>query len=146
LEAFSGWLAGNWHGDVAADVSILQMSLDDLTVTDLREVHRTLKYVKAAAGATLRINHIDPANMIIVAFGDAAWANAPGCKSQAALLVFVSDRSCFVGKAPCSIMEWKSHRLRRVCRSTLAAEAAALDASVDHGNFLGAMLSEMVCA
>ena len=47
---------------------------------------------------------------------------------------------------PASILEWKSHRLQRAVRSTLAAEAAALDAANDHAGFLGCLMSELFWA
>lgn len=43
-----------------------------------------------------------------------------------------------------SILEWKSHRLRRVCRSTLSAETAAADTARDHSEFLATALREML--
>ena len=43
-----------------------------------------------------------------------------------------------------SILEAKSFRSKRMLRSTLAAEAAAKDAGVDHGTFINAFLSELL--
>jgi hypothetical protein len=46
--------------------------------------------------------------------------------------------------SPGLLLDWKSSRSSRVCRSTLAAEASAADASVDRASFLNYQLSELL--
>ena len=64
-------------------------------------------------------------------------------KSQAGLLVMCTSTDVLEKTCPASILEWKSHRLQRAVRNTLAAEAAALDAANDHAGFLGCLMSEL---
>ena len=138
------WLSGMSRPDVSADTSLSQRSVSELTVADLKVVNSTLKYVKATAEAYITINKFDWDSFCLVPYGDASWANAPGNKSQGALLVVGTDKKAMETTMPASILEWKSHRLKRVLRSTLAAEAASQDISVDHASFLGCVLSEMI--
>ena len=140
------WMAGTTRGDLAADVSLLQRPPKELTVADLREVNRVLKYVKATANAFFKISPVNLDEAVFIAYGDSGWANAPGLKSQGGLVVTLTDRKVHEEARPASLLEWKSYRHQRMLRSTLAAEAASLDRAADMGNFLACVFSEMVYA
>ena len=83
--------------------------------------------------------------MILVAFGDSAFANAPGGKSQGGFLITATTEEAARRETDASLLDWKSYRHQRVLRSTLASEAASLDKSEDYANFLGCMLGELTC-
>ncbi|CAE7560935.1 GIP [Symbiodinium sp. CCMP2456] len=138
------WMAGTTRGDIAADTSLLQKPPSELTVADLLEVNSVLRYVRATSDAYYKLIPIDFADMLLIAYGDSAWANAPGGKSQGGLVVVATSKQVLQTPQKASLLEWKSYRHQRVLRSTLAAEAASLDKAEDYGNFLATMLSEMV--
>lgn len=140
------WLAGTTRPDLCADTSLLQKAHDDLTYGDLQEANTLLKYCKATADTHVVIRPISLESMILVAFGDSAFANAPGGKSQGGFLVVATTEDCARQEADASLLDWKSYRHQRVLRSTLAAEAASLDKSEDYANFLGCMLGEIAVA
>ena len=137
------WLASTSRGDIASDVSLIQRPPSQLTVADLKEVNSVLKYVRATAGAYIRINHIPVDQILFVAYGDSGFANAPGNKSQGGLVIVATDKTAKSQERPASLLEWKSYRHQRILRSTLAAEAAALDRTYDHAHFLAMSFSEM---
>ncbi|CAE7781718.1 unnamed protein product [Symbiodinium sp. KB8] len=138
------WLAGTTRGDIAADTSLLQKPPSQLTVADLVEVNNVLRYVRATRDACYKVIPISFDDMLLIAYGDSAWANAPGGKSQGGLVVAATSKSVLQVPQRASLLEWKSYRHQRVLRSTLAAEAASLDKAEDYGNFIATMLSEMV--
>ena len=84
-------------------------------------------------------------SLILVAFGDSAFANAPGGKSQGGFLITATTEEAARRETDASLLDWKSYRHQRVLRSTLASEAASLDKSEDYANFLGCMLGELTC-
>ena len=90
--------------DVAADCFLLQKGSDELSVAELKEVNSTLRYLKATADAFFKINHIDPASLILVPYGDASWANAPGGKSQGGLLIAATHEKALKGEADASLL------------------------------------------
>ena len=137
------WLSGTTRGDIASDVSLLQKPPAELTVADLLEINAVLRYVKATNGAYYKVVSIPWDQMMLVAYGDSGFGNAPNGKSQGGLVVVATTKSALEGTQPASLLEWRSYRHQRVLRSTLAAEAASLDKAEDYGNFLSAMLSEM---
>ena len=126
------WLSSTTRGDVAADVSLVQRPPKELTVADLKEVNSVLRYVKATPDAKIRIVHIPLESLVFVAYGDSGFANAPNNKSQGGLVIVATDRRALREPCEASLLEWKSYRHQRVLRSTLAAEASALDRSHDH--------------
>ena len=78
-------------------------------------------------------------------FTDAAWAVRPEGSSQGGYLLFFADRELLDGKeAKLSIMDWKSWKLKRKVRSSLAAESQALADAVDSLNYLRSFFSQNV--
>ena len=138
------WLAGTSRGDISSDVSLLQKPPAELKVEDLLEVNSVLRYVRATNNACYKLVPIDFKDLILIAYGDSGWANAPGGKSQGGLVIAATHRAALSKPQPASLLEWKSFRHQRVLRSTLAAEAASLDRAEDSGNFLATMLSELI--
>ena len=67
----------------------------------------------------------------------------PVNKSQGGLVIAATDKAALKHERPASLLEWKSYRHQRVLRSTLAAEAAALDRTHDTAHFLAMVFSEM---
>ena len=66
----------------------------------------------------------------MLAFGDASWANASKSLSQAGFILFLADLVVFTAAGGwVSPQDRRSHRVKGVCRSTLAAECMAMDAS-----------------
>ena len=57
--------------------------------------------------------------------------------------MFTDARATDVATHAC-LIDWKSSRSGRLCRSTLAAEASAADTSVDRSSFCNLMLSEIL--
>ncbi|CAE7664233.1 GIP [Symbiodinium sp. CCMP2592] len=137
------WLAGTTRGDIAADTSLIQKPPKDLTVADLKEVNGVLRYVKATSDATVKIVPIELSKLVFVAYGDSGFANAPNSKSQGGLVIVATDKEVLHQVRPASLLEWKSYRHQRVLRSTLAAEASALDRTFDHACFMAMVYSEM---
>ena len=137
------WLSGTTRGDISADVSLLQRPPKELKVEDLQEINAVLRYVKATNGAYYRIVSIPKDELMIVAYGDSGFDNAPNGKSQGGLVVVATSKNALESMQPASLLEWRSYRHQRVLRSTLAAEAASLDKAEDFGHYLAAMLSEM---
>ena len=86
------WMAGTTRGDIAADTSLLQKPPNQLTIADLAEVNGVLRYVRATSDAYYKLIPIDFDDMLLIAYGDSAWANAPGGKSQGGLLVAATSK------------------------------------------------------
>ena len=82
---------------------------------------------------------------VFVFYSDASWANTENIHSQGGILIFLAEASALTPEGGnASLIEWASLRIRRVCRSTLSAEAQAHSAGWDRALFARALLAEMI--
>lgn len=69
----------------------------------------------------------DDADIIAVGWSDAAIANRVHLSSTGGFVIGFAHRQMLEGvPGPVSLVSWRMHKLRGVCRSSLAAEAQAL--------------------
>ena len=83
----------------------------------------------------------------MVSFGDSAFANAAGCKSQCGAVHSVTAfPDQFVsGRYDLGVpMFWHSGVIKRVVRSTLAAEAYGVSEALETGMLIGSVLAELI--
>ena len=74
-----------------------------------------------------------------MAYSDAAFGNLSNGGSQGAYLVFLVD-----DQGKCNLISWQSKRIKRVVRSSLAAETLALSDCIDGAVFISSLYSEIV--
>ncbi|CAE7744915.1 RE1 [Symbiodinium sp. KB8] len=135
------WLTGQTRPDLAAATSLAMSGKP--TVSHLQEVNRLLKDVKASEDWKLTFAPVQLHSARIVAYTDASWANHEDLRSQAGYLVFVAGQNVFTVEGDdASLVEWRSHRIQRRCRSTLAAETMSMDAGFDAAIFVRELLAE----
>ena len=134
------WVGSMCRPDVTADTSLLQSG--DVRVQDLVDAEKTLQYLRATAADGITVVPIPLDKLAIVPFTDASWGNAPGGRSQAGMLICACHEDVLTSGSRASVLEWKSHRLKRSTRSTLGSEAASMDAGCDHAYYLAMFMSE----
>ena len=136
------YLSSNTRPALAAGTSLVQKG--DLEISDLQEAYRLVEYANGTAEVGICIKPVDLTQACIVGHGDSSWANAEGHRTQTGFCVFVTSMSVLQAQTPCSLVDWRSARTKRVVRSTLAAEAIASDTCSDHAFFVAASLSEIL--
>ena len=161
------WVSGQSRPDISCHVSEYVGRLSEApTVRLLKEINRTVEHVKETAKTSrLKISKLtnDPNDRLaLLIYGDAAWANMPGLRSQSGvLLALVSERDAIrvqngenkgdlrqgkpteIFNCRFSLLDWSSGRIRRVVKSTFAAELMSLGGAVDRATALGGLLSEI---
>ena len=121
------WLAKEGRPDVAGATSMLASRMGSLKVKDLVELNKAVEEAKKLRDLALCFYPIPPEQLGWGAITDASWANHADGSSQGALAVVAFDRALLAGKrAACSLIWWKSAKLRRKVGSTLAAETQSL--------------------
>lgn len=138
------WVAGQCRPEVASTVS-LSCRGSKSTYEDLSNMYKAIDHLIATPhqGLTLlpvRINMMT----LLVSYSDSSWANAEGHASQHGALVLLAEPQVTDAQGPGCLIDFKSSRSSRVCRSTLAAEASAADTSVDRAVFLNYLISEII--
>ena len=81
---------------------------------------------------------MDPNNSMLVVFCDAAFANLKDGSSQCGFIILIVSKT---GK--CCTLSWQSRKIKRVCKSTLAAESWAMIEAIETCELIVVQLCEM---
>ena len=135
-----GWLGTNTRPDVIYDVLNLSCLLNHPKVEDIIQANKCLRKLEMV-DCTLRFSNLgDMSKAKIVTFSDASHANLPdGYSSAGGFVIFLVGEN---GKS-CPLA-WEAKKIRRVVKSTLAAETLAASDAVDMSYYLGSVLSEIL--
>ena len=117
------WLSGQSRPDVSYDSCILSNRLSQPIIYDVKLYNKTVKKLKTSPCVILKYPSLQdfPDNCRIVCYSDASYGNLGDGGSQGGYIVFAEDQTG--NRAP---LTWRSKRLKRIARSTIAAEAQAL--------------------
>ena len=133
------WLSTHTRPDISFDLAELSGRTGSLRVNDITRMNKLINKVKSNDVYLTFPCLEDSNNLKIAVYADASLANLPDGGSQAGYLVFLVDR---FGRA--ALIDWKSYKIRRVVRSTLAAETLAMADAVDAAAFVAATWKELV--
>ena len=138
------WLATQCRPEVAASVSLTPHGAE-ATVNDLKSLYGVLDHIKNTPDQGLLIPCV-PLNRssVVVAYSDSSWNNAYKSGSQIGTLIGITSTEVLHEVSSLAIIDWKSGRSPRVCRSTLAAEASAADEAADRCSYVNLFLSELL--
>ena len=147
LRSVSGclqWAATQARPEIAATVSLTAHG-SEAKIQDLKHLYSTISFLKETSDHGILIQDI-PINKqtLLVGYSDASWANAKKSGSQIGALVGLTTMEALEKPAKLAVLDWKSSRSPRVCRSTLAAEASAGDEVADRSSFANLFLSELL--
>ena len=137
------WVCGQTRPEIAATVSLCSRGSKS-TYQDLQNMYQAVDFLHQTANDGVMMNATDLNDQtIVVAFADSSWANAAGSASQHGMLILLASPRVIDRTEPGTLVDWKSSRSTRVCRSTLAAESSAADTSVDRASFISYILAEI---
>ena len=133
------WLANQTRPDIAYDVCQLSVRYNSATVSDILNANKTIKKVKNN-DLELKFPKLkDSGEYILKVYSDASFNNLPNGGSQGGYIIFLCDTED--NSAP---IQWQSRRIRRVCKSTLAAECLAMEDAVDAAFYLKCVLLDVL--
>ena len=115
------WISTHTRPDIAFDVCELSVICKNATIADLLRLNKVVLRVK---NDNMRIffPKLEQMNQCTIeCYADASFANLTGSASQGGCVIFIKDST---GNY-CPIY-WQSKKIRRVVKSTLAAETLAL--------------------
>eukprot|EP00971_Amphidinium_carterae_P323666 6432341-Amphidinium_carterae.1 len=134
------WISSTSRPDISSWCSLLQRATP--TLTDLRGLYEAIEFVRETSEQGITINPVPLVGSVLVVYSDSSFANADKGGSQGGMLIALCPETVLRGEAVAgSIVEWKSFKSKRICRSTLAAEAMAAEAALDHAQFSADFLS-----
>ena len=132
------WPATQGLPMLAASMSIQAGELAGAKIKELTELNKTLRFGKAHADVNLKFLATSTSQsfgldgLTIVCYADAAFCVRSDKTSQGGYVLMACDASVLKGKkVPASIVGWRSFKLPRVCRSSLAAECQACSTALE---------------
>ena len=133
-----GWASGTSRPDASFNSCVLGTSQSRPTYRNLAEANKALKELKCNK-FSIKFPSLDLSSISISVFCDASYANLYNGSSQGGFIVFLSDKS-----RSCIPISWASRKLKRVTKSTLAAETLAATEAVDSAYMINELLSEIL--
>ena len=135
-----GWLSTHTRPDMSYEVLELSCVMSNPKVENLIQANKCIKKM-GMVECNLKFPDLgDLKKVELVALSDASHANLPdGFSSAGGFIVFLvgeNGNSC--------PLAWEAKKIRRVVKSTLAAETLAASDAVDSCYYLGSMLSEIL--
>ena len=139
------WLVSNTRIDLAAKVSLSASETSDPTIGSLQRANKLIRQAQRDDALPIHIHAIPLDQLIFGLFSDAAWGVRPDGSSQGGYLIYATSHALHKGQeAPVGVIEWKSWKLGRKCRSSLAAESQAMADSVDMLQFVLLFFAECI--
>ena len=132
------WIATNTRPDIAFDICELSVSLKKATVMDLLRLNKVVERVTKDSVKVVfpKIQSLETCHL--ECYTDAAFANLPNSGSQGGMIIFLRDG--FGKKCP---IYWQSRKLKRVVKSTLAAETLALVEGAEVSFYIASIIKEI---
>ena len=135
------WLAHGTRPDILFDLIDLSMKFNKATVEDLCRAMKVLRKLNDLSSIVKYPSlNLDVRQWKIIAFTDAALHNlSDKVGSTAGRVVFLRDKNDV-----CCTLSWKSNKIKRVVRSTLAAEALSLQEGIEESLYLQSLIEELI--
>jgi hypothetical protein len=131
------WVSTQTRPDIAFEVCQLSSILESPKVDDLLRANKVVKKIKSEDVSLSYRKLTNIGECSIECYSDASFGNLTDGGSQGGYIVFIVDD---IGRR-CPVT-WQSRRIRRVVKSTLAAETLALLDSAEAGLYVARMLAE----
>ena len=133
------WVATHTRPDIAFETCYLGGAYGKATITDLLQLNSLVDKVKGKPLSIFFPRLKSIGNSTIQCYTDASLANLPNGGSQGASVIFLSDEN---GKR-CPIL-WQTRKLKRVVKSSLAAETMALLEGAEASFYIATILKQLV--
>ena len=138
------WVANHSRPDQAFLASYLQGVQDNATIAHLSLYNKAVREMKSRK-LSLRFPSIPLERWRLLAITDAGWCVRASGESQGGMLVCICDQDVLEQKEGTAwLIEWTSKKLRRVVRSSTAAETLAAQNGLDAIEFAQAFLQEVI--
>ena len=130
------WISTQTCPNICMDASNCAIKLKNGTVKDMMHINKIIRKAKDRQ-SSLQFQPL--AAPKIVVYTDASFGNLADGGSQGGFLIFLVGDSGL-----CNLLSWQSKRIKRVVRSTLAAEALGMLDGIDGAVFIASLYSEIL--
>ena len=131
------WISGMTRPEVSFHVCEISTHIKSATISDVVAINKVIKFTKSTP-SYITFPKMHKSSLQIQLFSDASFNNLPDGGSQGGHIAFLKDEHHKM-----TPISWSSTRIKRIARSTLAAETLALTAGCDSAFFLSQLLAEI---
>ena len=142
------WLGQQSRPRLCVGVSLAAQKLSKATLSDVKALNTLVEQPKSTAemGIVIPCGVVNLETSSVVCHADAGFANAEGEKSQCGLVVGLTHHPELLVKTGrfdlSTIISWQSSTIKRVVRSTLAAEGYAVSEGLEAAQWFRHLLTE----
>ena len=134
------WVATQTRPDISYDVLELSMITNRATVDHLLQANKVIRKLKSESLQIKFPRLGNLSNLQLLLFNDASYANLPdGTSSTGGRVVFLYGEG-----DKCCPISWSSTKIKRVVRSTLAAETLSFADGSEEVFVVGCLLTELI--
>ena len=141
------WRAYNTGPQHQAKVGLLLSQVGKATVATLREANKLCREIHGMRNLSVRINYLPgvaPCDVQFICWADASLANRADLSSTGGYVIAATSPDMASGEtAPLSLISWRSSKLSRIARSSLAAEIQAFSEGEEELMFVRLCWSEL---
>ena len=130
------WISTQTRPDISFDVCELSSVFDEAKVDDLLRANKVVKNAQSRSVA-VRFPKLADKQLSIECFSDASFGNLANGGSQGGYLIFATD---YEGNR--CLIAWQSRCVRRVVKSTIAAETLALLDAAEAGIYYSVLIAQ----
>jgi len=130
------WLAGISRPEISFYTCAISTKITDATIADIKAANKVVKFCQSNE-SSIHFPRLDKDSISVKVFSDASFNNLPNGGSQGGHIVFLTDKNN--NSAP---IAWNSSRIKRVAKSTLAAETLALSQGCDNAIYISQLAAE----
>ena len=126
--------------DISYDACQLSTSIKDPSQGDLQYANRVVRKIRGSEPINLKFPVLK-GKLKIHVYADASLGNLPCGGTQGGYIILLTGSD---SATKFSLLSWKSTKLKRIVKSTLAAETMALGEGLDAGLYLQAMFLDVL--
>lgn len=135
------WVVQSTRPDLAFELTELSTHFQSCTVNDIIQAQKLIMRIKSDMSKVCFPDLGPVQNWKLMNFSDASFGNlCEGVSSARGSITFIT------GNDRCAPVSWKSGKIKRVVKSTIAAEGLAICEGVADAVYLKSILSEIISA
>ena len=137
-----GWFVDHCCPQLSFQLAELRRKQASPTVQDLLKLNKVIRAAKVIE-SKIKIRSIPVEHLRFMGVHDAAHANLEGGASQQGHLILAVHASITNCRVPVSVLSWQSKKIKRVVRSSLAAETCSMSTCQEHLDWMRTMWEQM---
>ena len=137
-----GWFVDHCCPQLSFQLAELRRKQASPTVQDVLKLNKVIRAAKVIE-SKIKIRSIPVKHLRFVGVHDAPHANLEGGASQQGHLILAVHAGITNCRVPVSVLSWQSKKIKRVVRSSLAAETCSMSTCQEHLDWMRTMWEQM---